>query len=177
MSHAESQADLQSPCGLHLQPHSVQGKYGQKEKSLRLWSLWSSGEPGPQWTSEQAARGPCTSKPKPDQKRGIAAAGLGRSGVGMEWGSSPERERDTEKVTTGFCSLKRMEGKRKVGMKEGKAGERKEGRKTRKKEREREAELGNTGLTSEAVSTQSPKSSWDFIPYRRSSERTLLVSH
>ena len=94
--------------------------------------MWSSGEPGPQWTSEQAARGPCTSKPKSDQKRGIAAAGLGRSGVGMEWGSSPEREeRDTEKVTTGFCSLKRMEEKRKVGMKEGKAGERKEGRKTR----------------------------------------------
>ena len=59
----------------------------------------------------------------------------------MEWGSSPEREeRDTEKVTTGFCSLKRMEEKRKVGMKEGKAGERKEGRKTRKKERERKAE-------------------------------------
>lgn len=76
----------------------------------------------------------------------------------MEWGSSPEREeRDTEKVTTGFCSLKRMEEKRKVGMKEGKAGERKEGRKTRKKEREREAELGKTGLTSEAVSRGNPQ--------------------
>ena len=58
---------------------------------------------GPQ---SKPAKGPCTSKPKSDQKRGIAAAGLGRGRVGMEQGHSPEREeRDMEKVTTGFCTV------------------------------------------------------------------------